>query len=170
MTISGERNRTCRFRKSVLLSFPGLSLWGIDRSRRPILLDGYGLVASRLGRGREGKHHAQRRCSDVPRCGWGNSAARQSSALVIRRFWTPYSRHVMCWLRLPEMVKAALKPLSWPLKPPNEPLLKLPRCNRKVSRASWLQERSKGLPDPGASLCAKLLRSIGNRLADADSS
>jgi phosphoenolpyruvate---glycerone phosphotransferase subunit DhaL len=35
----------------------------------------------------------------------------------------------------------------------------------KVSRASWLQERSKGLPDPGASLCAKLLRSIGNRLA-----
>ena len=40
----------------------------------------------------------------------------------------------------------------------------------RVSRASWLQERSKGLPDPGASLCAKLLRSIGNRLADADSS
>ena len=39
----------------------------------------------------------------------------------------------------------------------------------QVSRASWLQERSKGLPDPGASLCAKLLRSIGNRLADADS-
>ena len=38
----------------------------------------------------------------------------------------------------------------------------------QVSRASWLQERSKGLPDPGASLCAKLLRSIGNRLADAD--
>jgi phosphoenolpyruvate---glycerone phosphotransferase subunit DhaL len=35
----------------------------------------------------------------------------------------------------------------------------------QVSRASWLQERSKGLPDPGASLCAKLFRSIGNRLA-----
>ena len=35
----------------------------------------------------------------------------------------------------------------------------------RVSRASWLQERSKGLPDPGASLCAKLFRSIGNRLA-----
>jgi dihydroxyacetone kinase-like protein len=38
----------------------------------------------------------------------------------------------------------------------------------RVSRASWLQERSKGLPDPGASLCAKLFRSIGNRLAGAD--
>ena len=38
----------------------------------------------------------------------------------------------------------------------------------QVSRASWLQERSKGLPDPGASLCAKLFRSIGNRLAGAD--
>ena len=35
----------------------------------------------------------------------------------------------------------------------------------RVSRASWLQERSKGLPDPGASVCAKLFRSIGNRLA-----
>jgi phosphoenolpyruvate---glycerone phosphotransferase subunit DhaL len=34
----------------------------------------------------------------------------------------------------------------------------------QVSRASWLQERSMGLPDPGASLCAKLLRSIANRL------
>jgi phosphoenolpyruvate---glycerone phosphotransferase subunit DhaL len=34
----------------------------------------------------------------------------------------------------------------------------------QVSRASWLQERSKGLADPGASLCAKLLRSIRNRL------
>lgn len=34
----------------------------------------------------------------------------------------------------------------------------------QVSRASWLQERSKGLPDPGASLCAKLLRSIADRL------
>jgi dihydroxyacetone kinase-like protein len=38
----------------------------------------------------------------------------------------------------------------------------------QVSRASWLQERSKGLPDPGASLCAKLFRSICNRLAGAD--
>ena len=38
----------------------------------------------------------------------------------------------------------------------------------QVSRASWLQERSKGLPDPGASLCAKLFRSISNRLAGAD--
>jgi dihydroxyacetone kinase-like protein len=38
----------------------------------------------------------------------------------------------------------------------------------QVSRASWLQERSRGLPDPGASLCAKLFRSIGNRLAGAD--
>jgi dihydroxyacetone kinase-like protein len=37
----------------------------------------------------------------------------------------------------------------------------------QVSRASWLQERSKGLPDPGASLCAKLFRSIANRFADA---
>jgi dihydroxyacetone kinase-like protein len=36
----------------------------------------------------------------------------------------------------------------------------------RVSRASWLQERSKGLPDPGASLCAKVFRSIANRLAD----
>jgi dihydroxyacetone kinase-like protein len=35
----------------------------------------------------------------------------------------------------------------------------------RVSRASWLQERSKGLPDPGASLCAHLFRSIANRLA-----
>jgi dihydroxyacetone kinase-like protein len=35
----------------------------------------------------------------------------------------------------------------------------------QVSRASWLQERSKGLPDPGASLCAKLFRSIADRLA-----
>jgi len=35
----------------------------------------------------------------------------------------------------------------------------------RVSRASWLQERSKGLPDPGASLCARLFRSIANRLA-----
>lgn len=34
----------------------------------------------------------------------------------------------------------------------------------QVSRASWLQERSKGLPDPGASLCAKLFRSISTRL------
>jgi phosphoenolpyruvate---glycerone phosphotransferase subunit DhaL len=38
----------------------------------------------------------------------------------------------------------------------------------QVSRASWLQERSKGLADPGASLCAKLFRSIANRLAAAD--
>src|SRR5215831_6034980 len=38
----------------------------------------------------------------------------------------------------------------------------------QVSRASWLQERSKGLPDPGASLCAKVFRSFGNRLAGAD--
>ncbi len=38
----------------------------------------------------------------------------------------------------------------------------------QVSRASWLQERSKGVPDPGASLCAKLFRSIGNRLTGAD--
>jgi phosphoenolpyruvate---glycerone phosphotransferase subunit DhaL len=37
----------------------------------------------------------------------------------------------------------------------------------QVSRASWLQERSKGLPDPGASLCAKLFRSIENRLVGA---
>jgi len=37
----------------------------------------------------------------------------------------------------------------------------------QVSRASWLQERSKGLPDPGASLCAKLVRSIANRLASS---
>jgi dihydroxyacetone kinase-like protein len=35
----------------------------------------------------------------------------------------------------------------------------------RVSRASWLQERSQGLPDPGASLYAKIFRSIGNRLA-----
>jgi dihydroxyacetone kinase-like protein len=35
----------------------------------------------------------------------------------------------------------------------------------RVSRASWLQERSKGLPDPGAALCAQLFRSIANRLA-----
>jgi dihydroxyacetone kinase-like protein len=35
----------------------------------------------------------------------------------------------------------------------------------QVSRASWLQERSKGLPDPGASLCAELLRSMASRLA-----
>jgi phosphoenolpyruvate---glycerone phosphotransferase subunit DhaL len=35
----------------------------------------------------------------------------------------------------------------------------------RVSRASWLQERSKGLPDPGASLCARLFRSMANRLA-----
>jgi dihydroxyacetone kinase-like protein len=35
----------------------------------------------------------------------------------------------------------------------------------QVSRASWLQERSKGLSDPGASLCARLLRSMANRLA-----
>ena len=34
----------------------------------------------------------------------------------------------------------------------------------QVSRASWLQERSKGLPDPGASLCARLFRSMANRL------
>jgi dihydroxyacetone kinase-like protein len=34
----------------------------------------------------------------------------------------------------------------------------------QVSRASWLQERSKGLPDPGASLCAKFFRSVANRL------
>jgi dihydroxyacetone kinase-like protein len=39
----------------------------------------------------------------------------------------------------------------------------------QVSRASWLQERSKGLSDPGASLCAKLFRSIGNRLAEPGS-
>lgn len=38
----------------------------------------------------------------------------------------------------------------------------------QVSRASWLQERSKGLPDPGASLCAKLFRSIANRLGAGD--
>jgi dihydroxyacetone kinase-like protein len=37
----------------------------------------------------------------------------------------------------------------------------------QVSRASWLQERSKGLPDPGASLCARLIRSIANRLASS---
>jgi phosphoenolpyruvate---glycerone phosphotransferase subunit DhaL len=37
----------------------------------------------------------------------------------------------------------------------------------RVSRASWLQERSKGLPDPGASLCAKFFQSIANRLAQA---
>ena len=37
----------------------------------------------------------------------------------------------------------------------------------QVSRASWLQERSKGLPDPGASLCAKLFRSIADRLASS---
>jgi dihydroxyacetone kinase-like protein len=30
----------------------------------------------------------------------------------------------------------------------------------QVSRASWLQERSKGLPDPGASLCANVFRSF----------
>jgi phosphoenolpyruvate---glycerone phosphotransferase subunit DhaL len=35
----------------------------------------------------------------------------------------------------------------------------------RVSRASWLQERSKGLPDPGASLCAQLFRSMASRLA-----
>jgi dihydroxyacetone kinase-like protein len=38
----------------------------------------------------------------------------------------------------------------------------------QVSRASWLQERSKGLPDPGASLCAKLFRSMANRLSSSD--
>jgi dihydroxyacetone kinase-like protein len=37
----------------------------------------------------------------------------------------------------------------------------------QVSRASWLQERSRGLPDPGASLCAKLFRSIADRLASS---
>ena len=37
----------------------------------------------------------------------------------------------------------------------------------RVSRASWLQERSKGLPDPGASLCARLFRSIASRLAQS---
>jgi phosphoenolpyruvate---glycerone phosphotransferase subunit DhaL len=37
----------------------------------------------------------------------------------------------------------------------------------RVSRASWLQERSKGLRDPGASLCAQLFRSIANRLASS---
>ena len=35
----------------------------------------------------------------------------------------------------------------------------------QVSRASWLQERSKGLPDPGASLGAQLFRSLAKRLA-----
>jgi phosphoenolpyruvate---glycerone phosphotransferase subunit DhaL len=38
----------------------------------------------------------------------------------------------------------------------------------QVSRASWLQERSKGLPDPGASLCAKLFRSMADRLSSSD--
>ncbi|HYY31179.1 MAG TPA: DAK2 domain-containing protein [Chthoniobacterales bacterium] len=37
----------------------------------------------------------------------------------------------------------------------------------QVSRASWLQERSKGLPDPGASLCVRLFQSIANRLGGA---
>jgi len=37
----------------------------------------------------------------------------------------------------------------------------------RVSRASWLQERSKGLPDPGASLCAQFFRSMAHRLESA---
>ncbi len=36
----------------------------------------------------------------------------------------------------------------------------------QVSRASWLQERSKGRPDPGASLCTMIFVSLAHRLSN----
>lgn len=36
----------------------------------------------------------------------------------------------------------------------------------QVSRASWLQERSKGRPDPGATLCAMIFQSLAKRAGE----
>ena len=40
----------------------------------------------------------------------------------------------------------------------------------QVSRASWLQERSMGRPDPGASLCAMIFQSLAKRAGEPSSS